>query len=122
MDKKIKVPLCNLRSYRLRWGLTVKELAKLVGVKSAPHMSRISNGKRNPTNEIALACQVLFGVSPSQMFPHVYTVVEDRVMWNICKFHSAREKSTSPSDSRKRELCERALKRVGGQSKSPKGA
>ena len=78
-------------------------------------MSRIEHGKRPPKVEVALACQVIFGIPPSAMFPHVYTRVEDRVMWNIYQLHSALEKTTSLSGLRKRELCELALKRATGK-------
>jgi len=103
---------CYLRSHRLVWGLTVKELAALIGLKSPSHMSRIEHSKRAPRVEVALACQVIFGIPPSAMFPHVYTLVEDKVMWNIYQLHSALEKTTSLSALRKRELCELALKRA----------
>ena len=104
--------LCYLRTHRRVWGLTRLELASLFGLRSAGHISRIEHGKRTPTVEVALACQVIFGIPPSAMFPHVYTLVEDRVMWNIAQLHSALEKTTSLSGLRKRELCELALKRV----------
>ena len=79
-------------------------------------MSRIENGKRPPKVEVALACQVIFGIPPSKMFPHVYTLVEDKTMWNIYQLHSALEKTTSLSGLRKRELCEQALKRATGKA------
>jgi transcriptional regulator with XRE-family HTH domain len=109
--EKSNVP-CYLRTHRRVWGLTVKELAALIGLQSASHMSRIEHSKRAPRVEVALACQVIFGIPPSAMFPHVYTLVEDRVMWNIGQLHLALEKTTSLSGLRKRELCELALKRA----------
>ena len=121
MKKEKTNVLCYLRTHRRVWGLTVKELASLIGLRSASHMSRIEHGKRSPKVEVALACQVIFGIPPSAMFPHVYTLVEDRVMWNICQLHSALEKTTSLSGLRKRELCELALKRVTGKIKPLEG-
>ena len=78
-------------------------------------MSRIEHGKRPPKVEVALACQVIFGIPPSAMFPHVYTLVEDKTMWNIYQLHSALEKTTSLSGLRKRELCELALRHATGK-------
>ena len=115
MNKKKENVLCYLRTHRRTWGLTVKEMATLIGFKSASHMSRIEHGKRPPKAEVALACQVIFGIPPSEMFPHVYTVVEDRVMWNLYQLHLAMENSTSLSGLRKRELCELALQRATGK-------
>lgn len=115
MKKEKRIVPCYLRSHRLVWGLTVKELASLIGLKSPTSMSRIEHSKRPPRVEVALACQVIFGIPPSAMFPHVYTLVEDKVMWNIYQLHSALEKTTSLSGLRKRELCELALKRAAGK-------
>jgi len=121
MKKEKTNVLCYLRTHRRVWGLTVKELASLIGLQSASHMSRIEHGKRPPKVEVALACQVIFGIPPSAMFPHVYTLVEDKVMWNICQLHSALEKTTSLSGLRKRELCEMALKRATEKPKPLEG-
>ena len=115
MKKDKANALCYLRTHRRVWGLTVKELAALIGLQSASHMSRIEHSKRAPKIEVALACQVIFGIPPSAMFPHVYTLVEDKVMWNIYELHAKLEKTTSLSGLRKRELCELALKRATGK-------
>lgn len=121
MKKPKENVLCYLRTHRRVWGLTVKELASLIGFRSASHMSRIEHGKRTPKIEVAFACQVIFGIPPSQMFPQVYTLVEDRIMWNIYELHSALEKTTSLSGLRKRELCELALKRAVGKPRHLEG-
>ncbi len=112
MKTKKRSVLCYLRTHRHVWGLTQPELAKLLGLKSPSHMSRIEHSKRAPRIEVALACQVIFGIPPSAMFPHAYTLVEDRVMWNISQLHLALENTNSLSGLRKRELCELALKRA----------
>lgn len=114
MKKEKRTIPCYLRTHRLVWGLTTKELASLMGFKNATHMSRIENSKRGPKLEVALACQVIFGVPPSAMFPDVYTQVEDRVMWNISQLHLSLQNTTRLAGLRKRELCEIALKRATG--------
>ena len=121
MKKEQTEVRCYLRTHRRIWGLTVKELAALIGFKSASHMSRIEHSKRTPKVEVALACQVIFGVPPSVMFPHIFTLVEDKIMRNIYQLHSALEKTTSLSGLRKRELCELALQRATGKSNRPEG-
>ena len=112
MQKKTRIARSHLRKHRRLWGLTTKRLATLLGLRSRSHLSRIEHGKRPPKIEVAFACQVLFGVPPTEMFPHVYTRVEERVMRNIVQLHSALEQSTSLSAKRKRKLCELALKRA----------
>lgn len=104
--------LCYLRTHRRIWGLTQPELASLLGLRSASHLSRIEHGKRSPKVEVALACQVIFGIPPSAMFPQVYTLVEEEVVRNIYNFHLALGNTNTLSGLRKRELCELALERA----------
>ena len=113
--------LCYLRTHRRVWGLTQQELASLMGFKSATHVSRIENGKRAPTVEVALACQVIFGMPPSAMFPHVYTLVEEKVMRNIYRLHLALKNTTNLTELRKRELFSLALKRAVDKSYTLEG-
>lgn len=104
--------LCYLRTHRRVWGLTQQELATLLGYKSATHISRIENGKRAPSMESALACQVLFGIPPSAMFPRAYDLVEERIVRDVYHQHLALSDTTSPSKLRKRELFSLALERA----------
>ena len=104
--------LCYLRTHRRNWGLTQRELAGLIGTVSSAQISRYENSKRAPKVEVALACQVIFGVPPSMMFPDAYALVEDEVMRNIYRADLAQNNTTSLSGLRKRELFGLALQRV----------
>ncbi len=104
--------LCYLRTHRRVWGLTRLDLASLFGLRSAGHISRLEHGKRAPTVEVAFACQVIFGIPPSAMFPHVHTLIEEKVMRNIYRLHLALSNTTNLSGLRKRELCSLILKRA----------
>jgi len=92
-----------------------------MGFQSAAHVSRLENGKRAPTVESALACQVLFGIPPAAMFPHAYEAVEERVIRDVYERHSALGDTTSPSEMRKRELYSLALQRAIGSANATKG-
>lgn len=93
------------------------DLASLFGLRSAGHISRLEHGKRTPSVEVAFACQVLFGVTPSVMFPHVHTSVQERIMRNIYRLHLALSNATNLSELRKRELCSVVLKRATSKTK-----
>jgi transcriptional regulator with XRE-family HTH domain len=103
-----------LRTHRRVWGLTQNELAILLGLGSPSHVSRLEHAKckRGPSYETALACQVLFGIEPRDMYPAIHRAVEDRVMRACYLMHQGIENSTSHSDLRKRELLELALRRA----------
>lgn len=112
MHKKGKSALCYLRTHRRNWGLTQRELAELIGTVSSTQMSRYENSKRAPKIEVALACQVIFGVPPSTMFSDAYALAEEEVMRNMHRMDQALSNTTSLSGLRKRELCALALKRA----------
>src|ERR1022692_691601 len=105
-------PLTRLRTYRRSWGLTQRELAGLLGGRSPTHIARIEAGKRTPSIEIALACQIIFGVPPEIMFPRLYTEIEEREMQGIYRFHEGLLQTTNHSEVRKRDLLEDAMKRA----------
>ena len=121
MKKANRKALCYLRTHRRVWGLTQRELASLMGFKSTTHLSRIENGKRAPTVEVALACQVIFGIPPSAMFPNGYTLVEEKIMRNIYRLHLALKNTTNLTELRKRELFSLALKRAAGKPNTLRG-
>ena len=116
--KKSRAARCQLRRHRRTWGLSGKELASILGIRSPAHLSRIEHGKRTPRIEVALACQALFGISPAQMFPQIYALVEDRIIRNIAERHLALADSITLTGKRKREFYEatlaRAVKRPDG--------
>lgn len=120
MKKIKKHVLCYLRTHRRLWGLTQKELAALIGTVSSAQISRLEQSKRAPRIECALACQVIFGIPPSAMFPDAYASIEDRVMRNIYRKDLAHKNTTSCSGLRKRELFALALKRAINRPRSSK--
>jgi transcriptional regulator with XRE-family HTH domain len=121
MEKKPN-GFCYLRTHRRSWGLTQRELAKIIGTASSVQISRYENGKRAPRIEIALACQAIFGVPPSVMFPDTYALAEEEVMRNMARMDLALANNTDPSGLRKRELFSLALSRVIGSSPSSRRA
>lgn len=116
---KTHLPRCSLRTHRRVWGLTQREVADLLGLTSPSAVSRLErgNGKRGPSYETALACHVLFGIEPRDMYPVIHRKVEDRVIRACYLMHHGLEHSTSNSDLRKRELLEMALQRAIGGNK-----
>jgi len=115
--KNIKKPtLCYLRTCRRSWGLTQRELADLTGLVTAAHICRLESSKRDPKLRVALACQAIFGVPPSIMFPETYALAEEEVMRNMYRLDQALSNTISLSGLRKRELCALALSRAVGKS------
>src|ERR1700704_120829 len=69
-----------LRTLRRRWGLTQRELAFLIGAKSGTIISRLERLKRIPNLPAALACLIVFDGTPSDVFPGIFTEIEEGVL------------------------------------------
>lgn len=109
-----------MRTCRRSWGLTQQELAELIGSISSAHICRLENSKRDPKLKVAFACQVIFGVPPSTMFPETYALAEEEVMRNMYRMDQALSNITNLTGIRKRELCKLALNRATSKSSSAK--
>jgi transcriptional regulator with XRE-family HTH domain len=107
-----RTPLNGVRTHRRRWALTQAEVAALLGFESRTTVSRIEQGKHVPNLETVLALEVLFGVAPREMFPHIFGEIEEQVMRQSLVLHEATFQSSKPRERRKRELLEIALKRA----------
>ncbi len=103
---------CYLRTLRRNWGLSQRELATLIGTVRPMQVSNYENSKRAPKIEVALACQVIFGVPPSTMFPDAYALAEEEVMRNMYRMDQALQNTISLPGLRKRELFALALQRA----------
>jgi transcriptional regulator with XRE-family HTH domain len=98
-----------LRSHRRNWGLTLRDMAELLGYESPAHVSRIEQGKRTPSTETALACTTLFGVSLTELFPQLVAEIEERLRERATRLHQGILHTTTPTAVRKRELLEQSL-------------
>lgn len=101
-----------LRTHRRKWALTQEELAFLLGRKSSTQVSRLEQGKRIPGMDIVLACEVLFGVTPSSFFPKFYADIEEAVLSRAAMLYKRLDKETSRVAMRKKEFLSVALKRA----------
>lgn len=105
-----------LSAQRRRWGLTQKELAFLLGYKSASIVSRLERQKSKPEYQTAHSLRIIFGVTPMQLFPSLSDDAEQSV---VNRVHALREKLTtdqSRSANLKRELLENAIARARRQA------
>lgn len=68
-----------LRANRKRLALSQDEVAFLLGTQSGAKVSRYENFVRVPSLETALACEVIFRRSASELFGGLYQKVEREV-------------------------------------------
>ncbi len=62
----------RLKDMRKSRNLTVKEVAKAIGI-TQPALTRIENGHRNPSMNVAFKLANFFGVSIEDLFPQYTT-------------------------------------------------
>lgn len=101
-----------LRTERRKWALTQKELTFLLGRKSPTHTSRLEQGKRIPSADALLACEILFGIHPRILFPKLYADVEEQVLARASTLYEQLEQEGSLPAQRKKEFLSAALKRA----------
>ena len=105
-------PTHYLRSHRLRWGLSQKELAYLLGWDRPDVISRIERKQRHPTLPLAMACFILLGTPAPELFPDMSASIEALVMARIWEMYEAIQGDPSRRNKRKIELLEDAIARA----------
>ena len=105
-------PIHYLRSHRLRWGLSQKELAYLLGWDRPDVISRIEKKQRPPTLALAMACFILFGTSAPQLFPDMSASIEALVMARVWEMYETIQGDPSRRTKKKIELLEAAIERA----------
>lgn len=76
-----------VRPYRIRWGFTQQEIAYLTGCRTREYISRLEGPNPNPKVSIAFALQVIFGCEPDELFPVMFSEVEDAVVARAYNLH-----------------------------------
>lgn len=109
MERRLAI---YLRTYRLRWGLTQPELARLLGIKSATHVSRLERGKRKPTAATILACVVIFGAEEVDVFPAIASEIKEDVLRRGYELYLDLQGKPSKAIKLKLDLLEDMLRRA----------
>ena len=101
-----------LRYHRRRWGLTQRELAYLLGLKSGSAISRIERNVVQPSLAIALACQVLFDAPLMELFPGAFSAIESAMVERAGELSDRLQRGVERATEAKNELIENILTRV----------
>jgi len=99
MDPRIKT---YVRPLRRRWALTQRELAFLLGAKSGAVVSRIEGLKRPPSLPVTLACALVFGAAPAELFPDLHSHIHDAVLRRVGELYD--QLQGDPSKSKKTRI------------------
>ena len=72
-----------IKLHRKRNNLSQKELAYLLGFGDNTHVSRVEQGKLEPSLSDVISCEVLFNISASRLFPDLYTLISNTLLQKI---------------------------------------
>jgi transcriptional regulator with XRE-family HTH domain len=92
-----------LRMYRMRMGLSAKDVAFLLNIKSASNISRYEHFHRSPSLRNRLSLMAIFQCEMNELFPGEYQKAELKILRRAKFLHGriARFQSISPRVSRK---------------------
>jgi transcriptional regulator with XRE-family HTH domain len=105
-------------AHRKRWALTQEELARLLLFSSGSTVSRIERSQRPPVTATLIACSIVFGFTPPDLFPTLYDQIEEAVVTAAKILHDESEGATDKRSKRKRALLEAILSRATGRNQS----
>jgi transcriptional regulator with XRE-family HTH domain len=102
-----------LRTHRRRWQLTQAELGFLFGYEQST-IARLEGDEHALTLDVAYACELIFGVESTDIFPSLFERVEERVAHRVRKLmEQLSEAEAANLASPKLELLRGALGRIG---------
>lgn len=84
---------CRIRKYRKSAQLSQRDLALLLGLRSQGTVADIESGRRKPGLAVALACEIVLGVSVPELFPRLYRGAERRALIGARRLSALLEKS-----------------------------
>jgi DNA-binding XRE family transcriptional regulator len=106
-----------LRLHRRSWHLTQEELAFLFGYHDQSIVARLEQEERAITLAVAHACEVLFGLKPSEIFPTLFHNIEEDV---VARMHELRDRLLASTPTQKTlaklKLLEEGLRRIADYS------
>ena len=100
-----------LHTLRKQWGLSQPELAALFNV-TASAMSRFENQSRQPTVELVIGAEVIFGQTAKDVFPALYQETQRNIVDRAHVLHDSLEPRTDPATREKRRLLTEFIERA----------
>jgi transcriptional regulator with XRE-family HTH domain len=104
-----------LAFHRRRNGLNAQDLATLLGYRHRSTIRRCEIGERAPSLRFVLACQVVFGVAPAEMFPGLFSRIEDEVLTSGAILDRRVRGKSGEAASRQRRLLLRMVERANSR-------
>jgi len=102
-----------LRRERRTWGLSQKELARLLGFRSRAYVSALERGLAMPSARVLIALSLIFGMNAGQLFPQLTEETEGEVLRSAAALVEAMDADATLRATRKitllRQIPSRAV-------------
>jgi transcriptional regulator with XRE-family HTH domain len=99
-----------LRTLRMRWGLSQRELATILGVSESA-LSLCETQERRPTVNLLIGTEVIFGESARDAFPALYAQTERNIMHRTAALSKRLEHESDGVAKMKRKLLTEMIDR-----------
>lgn len=91
-------------------GLTLQELAFLIGIKSRTAVSRIEGSKRRPSLNAIFLCMLIFNMPALELFPGLMSELRTSI---LARAREELQGDPSKATRLKLDFLERLLERIG---------
>lgn len=81
----------HIRRFRQQRNLRLRDVARLAGIRDAPHISQWESGKRIPSLENALKLSAILGCPIEVLFSDHFRVIRDDVLERRNRFNAFRK-------------------------------
>jgi len=85
-----------IKAHRRRWNFSQQELAFLLGYGNNSTVSRIEQGKQEPSIPDLIALELLFEKAACRLFPDLYSEISSKLLYRLDMFeqHLCEEPAT----------------------------
>lgn len=88
----------------------------MLGCKSGTVISRLEKGERRPSLKIALACYVIFDTPPHELFPGVFSRIENCILKRAWDLYDGIQGDPSAKTRLKLDVLQEAIERAKERS------
>jgi len=75
-----------LKAHRRRWNMNQQEIAFLLGYGNNSTVSRIEQGKQEPSIPDLITLELLFEKAACRLFPDLYTEISSKLLYRLDMF------------------------------------
>jgi transcriptional regulator with XRE-family HTH domain len=103
-----------LRTHRRRHGITLDELALLIGHKRSGPIGNVERDLRNPSVSMLIALAYIFATPADELFPRLHDEIRFGVLKRAEALYEALQGQPGPVAHAKLDLLERIIRPVDG--------